>query len=75
VNQEQPKLLELDGRRRISLGALARHNYYFAEEQDDGVIVLTPAVVMPAAQAERIDDFLDHPETGTRRVPNQPRRP
>lgn len=67
MTQEQPKLLELDGRRRISLGAMARHNYYFAAEQDDGVIVLTPAVVMPAAQAAKMDDFLDHPETGTRR--------
>jgi hypothetical protein len=66
--QEQPKLLEIDGRRRISLGALAHHNYYFAEEQDDGVIVLTPAVVMPAARAEQIDNFLSHPENGVART-------
>jgi hypothetical protein len=67
MTPEQPKLLELDARRRISLGSMAHHNYYFATEQTDGVIILTPAVVMPAAQAAKLDNFLDHPEAGTRR--------
>lgn len=68
MTQDSQKLLELDARRRVSLGALAHHNYYFAEEQDDGVIVLTPAVVMPATQAAQIDTFLDRPETGVTRA-------
>lgn len=74
-------LLEVDSRKRISLGSLAEHDRYLAEVEDDGTIVLTPAVVMSAAQARllaaaetsrRIDEFLDHPETGSRRT--RPRR-
>jgi hypothetical protein len=63
-----PKLLELDGRRRLSLGALAEHSYYLAEVSPDGVITLTPAVVMPVSAAARVDEFLGNPETGTRRA-------
>lgn len=42
-----PVLLQLDSRRRVSLGALARHSYYLVSVGDDGVIVLTPAEVVP----------------------------
>jgi hypothetical protein len=75
-------LLELDSRRRVSLGALATYDRYFVEVEDDGTIVLTPAVVMSASEARlhaapetsrKIDDFLDHPETGSRRT--RPVRP
>jgi hypothetical protein len=52
MQQDDRKLLELDGRRRLSLGALAHSNYYLAEVQDDGVIVLTPAEVVPAVREE-----------------------
>lgn len=62
-------LLEVDSRRRISLGSLARHDRYLVEVSEDGVIVLTPAIVMPVTEATaRVDDFLDHPEGGTRRT-------
>jgi hypothetical protein len=77
-------VLEVDSRRRISLGSLAEHDRYLVEVQEDGTIVLTPAVVMSAAQArllmavdtsERIEEFLDHPETGSRRTrPSRSRR-
>jgi hypothetical protein len=43
-------LLQLDGRRRLSLGDLALHQYYLAELADDGVITLTPAVVVPVTK-------------------------
>jgi hypothetical protein len=46
--------LELDSRKRISLGALAKHRLYLASVDDQGVIVLTPAVVMTAAEAEAL---------------------
>ncbi len=74
---EPRSLLEVDARRRISLGALAEHDRYLIEVEDDGTIVLTPAVVMSAAQARlhaavetsrKIDEFLDNPETGSRRT-------
>jgi len=66
-------LLEVDSRRRISLGSLAAYNRYFAAVEEDGTIVLTPAVVMPAMEAEQlkvgalVDGFLDDPSTGSRR--------
>jgi hypothetical protein len=70
-------MLEGDSRRRISLGSLAEHDRYLVNVEEDGTIVLTPAVVMSAAQARllaaaetsrKIDEFLDHPETGSRRA-------
>lgn len=47
-------VLELDGRRRVSLGRLGRpeHRRYLATEEPDGTIVLTPAVVMSALEAK-----------------------
>ena len=68
-------MLTVDSRRRISLGPLAEYARYLVDVEEDGTIVLTPAVVMPAAQARlltatvtgEIDDFLDHPQTGSRR--------
>lgn len=80
-NRVKQSVLEVDSRRRISLGPLAEHDRYLVEVEEDGTIVLTPAVVISAAQARllaaaetsrRIDDFLDHPETGSRR--NRPAR-
>jgi hypothetical protein len=70
-------LVELDSRRRISLGPLATHDRYLIDVEEDGTIVLTPAVVMSVAEArlhaatkteQRIDEFLDDPESGSRRV-------
>jgi hypothetical protein len=81
MTAERKGLLELDSRRRISLGSLATHDRYLVEVEEDGTIVLTPAVVMSAAEARlhsatetsmRIDEFLDNPEIGSRRVhPNR----
>jgi len=74
---ERQNLLEVDSRRRISLGPLATHDRYLVAVEDDGTIVLTPAVVMSVAEARlhaatetvrRIDEFLDNPEIGSRRT-------
>jgi hypothetical protein len=74
---ERQSLLEVDSRRRISLGALAEHDRYLVEVEADGTIVLTPAIVMSAAQvrllaaaetSRKIDEFLEHPETGSERT-------
>ena len=55
ANPTDPRVfLELDSRKRISLGALAKHRLYLASVDDQGVIVLTPAVVMTAAEAEAL---------------------
>jgi hypothetical protein len=69
-------LLEVDSRRRISFGSLATHSRYLASVEDDGTIILTPAVVMTAAEARlrasgesaRIDAFLDDPGQGSTRT-------
>lgn len=81
--QEQ-SMLEVDSRRRISLGPLAEHDRYLVDVEEDGTIVLTPAVVMSAAQARllaatetsrKIDEFLEQPEIGSRRTrPTRSRR-
>jgi hypothetical protein len=82
MEADKQSVLEVDSRRRISLGALAEHDRYLVDVEEDGTIVLTPAVVMSAAQARllaaaetsrKIDEFLDHPETGSRR--SRPQRP
>jgi hypothetical protein len=46
-------LVELDNRRRASLGRLGNpeHRYYLGHTEPDGRIVLVPAVVMPEAEA------------------------
>ncbi len=45
-----PILLEVDSRRRISLGSLVgEHARYLATAEGDGVIILTPAAVIEAA--------------------------
>jgi len=53
-------LVELDSRRRITLGRLGKpeHERYFVHEEADGTLVLTPAVVMSAHEAA----LLRHPE-------------
>ncbi len=72
------QLIELDNRRRASLGKLGRpeHRRYLATEQPDGTIVLTPAVVMTELEARflansalvaQIEDDWKHPERMTPR--------
>ena len=53
-------LVELDSRRRITLGRLGNpeHERYLVHEEPDGTLVLTPAVVMSAHEAA----LLRHPE-------------
>lgn len=65
---ENDPLLEVDARRRITLGALAQHRRYLATVQDSGQILLTPATIVPAGDvAQQIQDTIDHPEHRVRR--------
>jgi hypothetical protein len=43
-------VIELDARRRTSFGRVGRkeHTRYIVEERQDGTMLLTPAVVVPA---------------------------
>jgi hypothetical protein len=40
-------LLELDSRKRISLGKHAKHERYLVTDLDDGMLLLTPVIVLP----------------------------
>ncbi len=71
-------LVELDERRRASLGKVGKpeHRRYLASEQPDGTIVLTPAVVMTELEArflsnhelvDRLEESRRHPEQLVRR--------
>jgi hypothetical protein len=65
-------LLTLDSRRRVALGKLARHERYMVELKRDGTLILTPAVVISAQEADfhrnhpdeaaKIMDDMQHPE-------------
>ena len=45
-------VIELDDRRRLSLGKIGRHSRYVVTEQPDGTIVMEPAVVVTKAEAQ-----------------------
>ena len=54
VDGMSDQLVELDDRRRVSLGKIGRpeHTRYIVEEEPDGTLVLTPAVVMSELEAK-----------------------
>lgn len=64
-------VIEVDSRRRVSLGRLGRHDTYLATEQPDGTIMLEPAITLTAAEhaflqntdlRQQIEDNRAHPE-------------
>jgi hypothetical protein len=57
-------LIELDERRRASLGKVGRHRRYLAHEEPNGVIVLIPAVVLTETEARLLGrpDLVDQIE-------------
>lgn len=70
-------LVEVDARRRVSLGRVATHDRYIVREEAHGVLVLEPAVVISAAQAAlnahpevaaAIIDSIDNRDRGVPRV-------
>jgi len=46
----------VDGRRRVTLGPAATHQRYRVQVQDDGDIVLTPLVSIPARELDLWND-------------------
>lgn len=71
-------LIEVDERRRLSLGKIGRpeHRRYLAHEEPNGTLVLVPAVVVPESQArllanpelvEQIERSVADPSTRVRR--------
>jgi hypothetical protein len=71
-------LIELDDRRRVSLGKVGRpeHRRYLVHEESDGTLVLHPAVVMTESEARlmanpelasQIEQAITEPSTRVRR--------
>lgn len=58
--------LELDARRRLPLGAMARHDMYLVQVAPNGVITLTPAEVTPLVQVGKAE-----PPVRKRRAPRK----
>jgi hypothetical protein len=65
-------LIQVDARKRISLGSLAHHDQYIATQQSDGSVLLEPAVVMTAAERAFLAD--ETLSTALDRVNAQPER-
>lgn len=53
---DEPMLVELDTRNRISLTKLARHRRYLATATPDGSILLVPVRIVPEREATHLDD-------------------
>lgn len=73
-------LVELDERRRVSLGKIGRHSRYLVREEPDGTLIFEPAVVLTESERKylanqalqaQIEDNRAHPE---RRRPRPPRK-
>lgn len=56
ISSVADELVELDARRRLSLGRIGRpeHTRYLVDEEPDGTLVFTPAVVMSELEAKLI---------------------
>ncbi len=79
---EMETLLELDERRRTSMGKIGRpeHRRYIVTEEPDGTLILSPAVVMAEHEARllanqalmaQIGQNLTRPEQLIRRKPRK----
>lgn len=51
-------LVQIDGRKRASLGAMARFDQYMAREEPNGTIIFEPAVILTPSERA----FLADPE-------------
>lgn len=49
-------MVELDERRRLSLGKVGRHTRYLVREETDGTLIFEPAVVMTEFEASVLAD-------------------
>lgn len=75
-------MIEVDERRRMSLGKIGRHSRYLVHEEPDGTLVFEPAVVMTELEARflansklvaQIEENRARPERGRprrRRLPD-----
>lgn len=57
IEDNDKTLIESDGRGRVSLGKVSKNvrRWYLASENEDGDILLTPAVVVPISEVFKND--------------------
>lgn len=58
MNESTATLVELDSRRRASLGKVGRHSQYRVTEHPDGSLLFEPAVIMSEHEAR----LMSHPD-------------
>lgn len=54
--ESQSRVLEVDSRRRLNLYKVGYHDRYTVTVQDDGTIILTPALVVSPAELRFLQD-------------------
>jgi len=57
-------VVTVQGRGRVNLGKLAKHDRYIARVEPDGTIVMEPAVVVPLGRRGVVDARLPHHPSG-----------
>jgi len=68
-------LIELDERRRLSLGKIGRHSRYLVREEPDGTLVFEPAVVLTKAEQRYLENATLVAQTEDNRAHPERRRP
>ena len=58
-------VVTVQGRGRVNLGKLAKHDRYIARVEPDGTIVMEPAVVVPLGRRGVVEARLPHPPSST----------
>lgn len=51
-----PKLIQVDSRKRVTLGTMAHHERYAAWVEADGTIIMTPVIVLTQEERNRLTD-------------------
>jgi hypothetical protein len=77
---EKQALVEVDSRRRVSLGKLGHHDRYLATEHPDGVITLEPAVILTELeraflQNRELQELIEHNRAHPELRRPRPKRP
>lgn len=62
-----------DTRGRVSLRRYTDNSLHVVDVDSEGIITLTPVVVMPRETAEKINESLDNPSAGVRVMRPEPR--
>ncbi|AJW79003.1 hypothetical protein [Clavibacter michiganensis] len=51
-----PTFVQIDARKRASLGSMAKFDQYLVREEPNGTIIFEPAIIMTPAEREFVND-------------------